>query len=1227
MRGIRIKFYGMLFALLSIGILAHSQTDRATITGTVSDQAGAVLLGATVTVTNADTKVVVKTPTNEDGVYNIPSLPIGIYTLEVSHEGFKTYTRTGISPVAGQVITANVRMAVGTASETVTVTGTPPLEVQDATEAMTMETKAIEELPLDALNGRNAINLLFSTAPAVTLTQPLYAIGTQAFFSIAGGEEFSNSISIDGTNATSGNQGMAVTPGQDSLQEMQLQTNVTDAELSQSGGGSIVYVLKSGTNKFHGTAFEFLQNEDLNANLWTDNYFLSQCASGDTACRSANSRAKDRFNDYGGSAGGPIWKNHSFIFGDYEYYNATDYRKNPTGQTIPLPQMVTASNGSYDLSPLMTMGANQGNIPNPNGSGAWINPCTGNPYQYGQVFDPSTVQTVGGVTCATPFPDNQIPTGRVSAASQKIAASLATYKPTVNRLIGGNYPTYTAGQTQFYKRTFDIKLDHNFSDHHHFSGSYDWQTGAQVYPGGLESGPLGGLFEFLDGVDEMARVIDNYTVSPTLSNTFSVSWNHQSNQQGPYGFANPTDYGLPPTQKGFPAVNFNGTNNGIGGYTGYGQGWDLYFFYNTYNYADTVMWQKGRHSVKFGWQWTANQLNASSDHNVNTTYTFNSTTGTPPDPGLAQLVGSPFSSFLLGDVWNGSIAPKNSENPRQKTMGLFVQDDFKVNPKLTLNLGLRWDLTLPGHMPNGSWENFDINSTNPNWAPYKGAWAFANSGTSFESNVPLYQFGPHLGAAYSITKKLVARASYSLNYVPLSAFTSGGADNGYFGSQNPLNAASAVAQTTVPTGYAFNWDNGFPVQPTTPPQNISSTSFGDASELIYINPNVLKLGRSNTLFAGTQYELAKNVVLDTRYTGNFGRGLHDYAAGTDVSWPNWNVYNALLQSGQIDSTVGSPADAANISSIAGTTVPYPFANFSAPAYAAIAPYPQLAQYGYRAEIIGDSAYNSSSDYNAFIAEVKIRNTHGLYVDWSYVISKFTSNGAYLAGGPPSNFSNQWTSNRQSPNDTSWWPVSTDQRQLAKGYLTYDLPFGLHRNWLNQSSTLNYLVGGWTLGYYGAYGSGTPMGSILSQYQLPYYHAGQQRAFFANGANSSNMKNHFRGHFNPGNPIDPGNSDFDPSAFASGTNTSPFGDSPMLFNHWRWNTTPAQENISIVKHFGFLKDGRIQAQVRGEFYNAFNRHYFDPPNLGLSTGAGSTFGYVTGLAGNQRVGQLAFRADW
>lgn len=1251
MRRFILTLGSLIFVLFVCGTLSYSQSDRATISGTVSDPAGAVLPGATVTIKNDATGVISTAQTNGEGIYTVISLPVGEYTLQVKHGGFRTYVRSGISPLAGQVVTVNVQMQIGSASQTITVTGGAPLlQTQTATEAMTIESKAILELPLNANGGRNALNLLLATAPNVGAGYSIANIETQNWVSIAGGETFSNTMYIDGTSATAGNQGMAMTPGQDAIREMQLQTNITNAALAGSGGGAILYVLKSGTNHVHGTAFEYLQNQALNANSWENNYYQSQCAPGDAACTSEYSRSFDRFNDFGGSLGGPLWKNHTFLFGDYEHYTQSDGQLQPDGMTIPTKQLL-----SGDLSPLLTEGTHTGTIDQANGQ-PWINPCTGNPYQYGQVFDPQTQKTVvvNGVatTCATPFQGNIIPPGRLSAVSQKIAAAYEQYYTPLmdnQNLQGGNFPANASDTPSLTKTMFDIKLDHNFSENHHISASLDWERDNEQNIGGpfyYNSGPFRSTWGYSDPDNMMARVIDNYAFTPSLMNTASFAWDYTNAQQQPVNTIDPTTYGFTTGVGVFPEIEFGNAVNGIN-FSWIGADWGLYWKNDSFNYADTLTWLKGRHDMQFGVQWIAQQLNAANYTKNEQYYSFASDTGGPTDPGLTPYVGSGLAAFLLGDVNASQLYLRNNYYVRQKTMAAFAQDNFKATPKLTLDMGLRWDLTLPSHQPNGNWENWNVYGTNPNWAPSMGAWEFSqNGGTTFETHIPLYQFGPHIGIDRQLTNNLVVRAAYALDYVPLGQLTSGAADY-YPENQDPNAIGTNLVQTTVAGGTAFNWDSGYPGVTAAGPKNDTNTLFGDGDggEMIYINPDMLKLGRVNTFYAGFQWELARNVLLDTRYLGTFGGGLHDYGRGYNVSYGNdgqysdspetWPMYNALLQTGNTTTEISNAGDAASLTSelnAAGysVTVPYPYPGFSGPAYAAIASFPQLATLGYRAELAGDPTLDGESHYNALVAELKVRNAHGLYVDWSYTVSMATSDLSSVGwGGGLSNFSNIWGSTMQDPNDLQQWPVSNDQRQLAKGYITYDLPFGANHRWLNQSRPLSYFVGGWTIGYYGAYGSGLPMGPVLAPSTLPYYYDSIQRAFFANGASADHMQNMHHGNkVDLADPTDPSNRDFCSCAFNSNSATytgatgdaTPFGNSPYYYSHWRWNSQPAMENISILKHFPVGGEGR-NFELRAALFNAFNRHYLSAPNESINS---DTFGDVTSVATAPRVIQVGAR---
>jgi hypothetical protein len=213
---------------------------------------------------------------------------------------------------------------------------------------------------------------------------------------------------------------------------------------------------------------------------------------------------------------------------------------------------------------------------------------------------------------------------------------------------------------------------------------------------------------------------------------------------------------------------------------------------------------------------------------------------------------------------------------------------------------------------------------------------------------------------------------------------------------------------------------------------------------------------------------------------------------------------------------------------------------------------------------------------------------------------------------------------QSPADSigsSNWVAGNDQRYLSKGYLTYDLPFGRNGQWLSNSGPLDYAVGGWTIGFYGSYGSGLPFGVFTSTYQLPYYYSGNQRSSFANGATATNMKNQFHGRLNLLNPTASANADFSPNSFTATTPAAPFGDTPRTWNHFRWNPGPAQENVSILKHFGFGPDGKYRCEVGAEFYDVFNRHYYNAPDTYIGD---STFGDVRSVNGVNRVGQLRAR---
>jgi hypothetical protein len=1175
-----------------------AQADRASVSGHVTDPSGAALPDVIVTARENATGATFTAKTNTSGAYSIEQLPIGDYTVEMSHAGFSE-SRSGVHLVATQIQALNVTMKVGMTDQVVSVTAAPQLlDTDTSTITNTLEDEALRDLPLNATNGRDAVQLLVQSTPSAAKSG---ISGNQVYSTLylGGANSWTNTAYVDGVDADAGPQGAIATPGLDGISETQVITGNASAELGNTGGGVLLFELKSGTNQIHGSAFEFLQNEDLNANSWQDDYF-------------GNPKPYDRFNDYGGSLGGPVWKNRTFLFGDYEYYSQTNDALNPNATTVPTARMLTG-----DFGELLTGGTKQGNVLNAAGVPV-INPCTGQPYQYGQIFDPNTQQAINGATCATPFPNNVIPSGRIQSGPTQSIISLYQkyYKPTLTSRIYDNFPTVNSNTPAETKRSFDIKMDHNFSTGHHLSASFDYVKWISVTGGGLVNtitnpGPLSS--EWSNNTPNfIARVVDNYTITPNLLNTIGLGYSSTQYTQIPENkVSNAGVYGFNSDGAAFPTIGFNGTN----GVTeaNLGTSVDSYQNYYGYHYQDTVAWQHGNHSYKFGGQLFLQGMNSSYGGNIQN-YTFNSETGGPTDTTLTPFVGSAFANLMLGNVQSASQNIPFPTYPRQKYIDAFAQDDWKVSKSLTLNLGLTWIFTFAGHQADGHWTNFDLAQQNPNWGSYKGAWTFAqSSGSTFETNNSLHQFAPHLGGAYQVTEKLVVRANYGLYYVPLGEFNAG-YGYGFPFQQAEFWTGTNIVPNNVPGSTAFNWANGYPGQTQFLPRTITQTSLG-YDDPFYISPKTLHLGRAQDFYAGIQYELANNIILDTRYMGSRGSDLHDNSESVGINYPSFNTYSALLTSGHINDTISNPGQAA------ADNVPYPYPGFSGPAYAAIAPIPQTASYNNTVVLIGDQQLGGSS-YNAFVAEIKARNAHNLNMDMSYTLSHLVGSNLSERSAPGGNGLYAYQSAADIP-ASHGFVQGTDQLQLLNGYVTYQFPFGHNQPFLANGKLLNEAVGGWAVGAFLSYGSGTPQGAVNSPVQYPFFF-NRQRDNFATGVNASSLPNHFHGHnVDLGNTQDPKNQDFSPSLFttpALGT----LGNTPYDYNHWRWNPGAANESISLTKAFSFGPDDRFRASIRGEFYDVFNRHYVNSPDQNPND---TTFGQVTGVSGTSRTGQVGARVQF
>jgi len=1198
----------LLLLLLASVAVVWAQSDRGTITGTVTDTSGAVIADVDVVATQTLTGVEFKTVSNHLGFYSLVQLPIGSYHLTFSKSGFKDFQRVGIQLATQHTVQIDAVLQIGAATETVTVTGSPVLEIQ--TEVGTnMDAQAMTDLPLSVNGGRDITSFAFAVTPNVS--------GSQWSTSIAGSQAFTKSVMIDGTSTDSGIVGQIgeSEPSMDAIQESQVDTTGLRAEDGRSGGGAFLYEMKSGTNQFHGSSFGFLANEFLNANSWDNNWYLSQC-DGDATCNSEYRRPMNRYQDYGFSAGGPIWKRRKmFIFGAYERYMQQNWQTTATGGTVPTTRMLTG-----DFSELLTAAANaKGTTLCPSSPCAIMNGTTpytdseGNTIYYGSIFSPQGTVYSGNIITDT-----------ISPIAKKITDIYQKYYVPTTSGVANNYPSLSNNEPWFHQNQLSFKFDWAVSSNDHVAVSYIynlrkrtctgtcgssassalWQTGSH------DGGPLTFSLQQTTISNEY-RSSETHTFSPTLLNVIAYTFNQFQNKSVPMTtVAGSTTW---PTQVGldsvdslnlFPYINFSGSPNGLGETT-------IGNYYDTSGYVayngivnDLLTWSKGRHSIKFGMEYRALGFNSDEDGGA-LKYTFSNNTFAPTTSGVQSYVGSSFANFMLGEAQSANKIVPFVLDSRRKELAFFAQDDIRINNRFNVSADVRWELTRPLHVLDGKWSNFDPTVTSEYYG-VKGAITWLNHpNDSFETYTDWHQIAPKIGASYLITPKLTARGSLGINFVPLGW-------NGYSGT--PYGSAVGFTGTNQvnkvsDSAAAFQWDaSNYPGVYTAPTGADPSSSYipwGPAS----VDPHSRQLGFTENWFAGLQYQLPGNAKIEISYLGNSGRNLHDGALNPK-NFPTWSTYQPLAASGKADNWVWDAASAAS------NGVPYPYAGFSGPAYAALNPFPQVypnawSQVAFVNTPIGKSGYNAIT-----VEGVKQRGS--LNLDLSYNWSRATGNTSTA-------FLDTWTFSKgyQDPYKYDWeahWPYTS---QTVKGYLTYGLPFGNGRRFLSgYNRWINYAVSGWTAGTIVSYYNGSQMGAISSSND----YAGWS-GVYTDVVSHPNFKNQFKKYDPSWNPTASGAVADSDSLFVDTSNFSNptfgnLGNSPSMFTKWRGWATPS-ENASLLKKTRFGSDGRFNVTLRAEFFNVFNRHYWGGPNTNISS---AYFGHVTGVSG-YRTGQLGARFEW
>jgi hypothetical protein len=1202
---VRLSVLTVILGFLVSSVLA--QVNRATITGTVTDSTGAVVSGVEITVTNLGTNVPTKTTSNDDGIYVVPNLFPGTYSLEFKRDGFDTLTRPSITLESTQVARIDAELKVGAITQSVTVTTEAPvLDQERASEGTNLNGKVVTDLPLGIYGGgRDVEQFAIAATPGYSPYSSSYGAV------INGGQWFTKDYTVDGTSGTAAVQGNSVQngPSMEAVQELQAQTSGLDAQSSITGGGVISLNLKSGTNQFHGSAFAYGVNELFNANTWTNDALGLR-------------KERRRAWDYGFSLGGPIIRNKTFFFGTFERFTQTDFRLSGTANTVPTEAFLNGDFSALLGDTLCDGGANGiGPCGTVGGTPFSVQDNAGNTVtaREGMIFDPLT---------GNQFTNNAVPSDRFSSVSQKIVDIFRqSYKPQFggiqsnSRGLLSGTPSQTANQ-------FVVKIDHVLREQDRLSGSWVYNRKPRILmdSGGLweasstDGGPFSAARDNFFRSHQW-RLSESHTFSPTLLNVLNFTYNYDwqgdipsagGNWNEQLGFGNTG-------ADNFPLISFGDAEAGKNSFseTFIGNRWQGNFAGATIRTGDTVTWTKGKHNFNFGGDFLARQLN-SRDGSGSLAFNFqNNVTGAPSQP-YADFVGWGFATFLLGEVANGDQTTAFNLYGRRKSLSLFAQDSYKVTPKLTVNLGLRWDYNFRFHEKYGHWANFDLGIKDPNLG-VPGTIVFATGGgDSFEKKEYGANFGPQIGIAYSPWQRFVFRGAFSLIYNPPGIDFFQGVPNGFApgfkGTDQAINA--------------FNWDGGYPG--VFVPGNKNVDPFNQFP-LVSVDPRSLRVGYSDAFNLGMQYELMRNMRVEASYIANRGHRLTD----TSLAWnqgptstflrltqqyPDMNAYNY---------PVCSDTDAASFG------IAYPYSGFCGTALEAIAPYPQVANAFWNPYTFAGWYYPSlvyvglplgQSYYDSFVVDVVKRTGGGLTMDMSYTWSRQESNtfSAQQSGNSYYTGVQDFSNFGESAHNVTGY----DLTHIVKGYVSYELPFGKGRRWLpDQNRWVNGILGGWNMTWLLRYNTGQPFqvgannpywpmwGNIYPNYDLSNYHGPLGTSHFT--------------FLPPGysGPIPAGNF-YMPNNVASNPAAGQLGKGPATNGDLRCPGSK-NEDVSLLKYFHMGPDERYSLSVRAEFYNVFNRHeYYVNGCAGSRSSIGSgDFGQILGVFDQPRSGQFGIRFEF
>jgi hypothetical protein len=1146
LRSILRPILGSIIALLLLGF-THAllgQAVTATLLGTVTDSTGATVANAKVTATAAGTSEIHLSATNESGNFTFPDLQPGPYTLTVEAKGFKKATQENIDLASNSATRVNLVLVPGNATETVIVTTAPPALQTDRADISTkIESEAVVDMPLGTnRNYQTLLNVVPGAAPAVFQHSQFFNAASSVQTEVNGMPRVSNLYQIEGIDDDE-RTGLLqiIIPPAEAIGSVDVSTNNYEAELGRSIGAITNVTLKSGTNSLHGSAFEFIQNNDLNAR----SYF-------------AGPLGHLSYNYFGGAVGGPIKKDKLFFFGDY--LHTVDHEAVSSTFTIPDSRFFTPTIGGANCS-------------DPKGCIDLSGAMNGTK---GQVYDPTTGD--GATVHRTPFTNNQIPYSRVSPVSiamlTQLNAAAATYGTLTTKTMNNPANNYTT-RLPFTKTSdsADIKGDYSMNEKNNFSGRYSFQrvvTFQQAAFGAFLGGPQGSGFEGTGTQNSYSTGLNyNHIFSPTFLTEVRVGLAH-------YGSAaQPNDYGnSDATALGIPGVNIAGqsfTSGQVavtinGGFSspiiGYSASEPWVRGESNIDMVNNWTWIRGNHTFKWGADVRRIHDDLLQDQTFSPrgAFTFSDVqTSDANSPGTT--VANDIASFLL-DYPSQTGRDLNTFFPRYRQWWafFFASDKWQATPKLTADLGLRWELYPPATPAvAGGFSNYNPTNDTLVMAGYPGTNNPSNLGMTTQYGY----FAPRVGLAYRLRPNTVIRSGFGISYTPFMDNTYAynypiRANNSYQPVGNGYSPAVLGDGVTVATFAA-----GFPAPvPITIPSN-----------------GIIALPQSTAGLSGEPLLIAKQLIAQV-YTYIPLNFKNSYAS----SW-NLTVQQALPfdMSLQIAYVANHGTDM-NISQNINLPSTWGGGSSSEPEYATFGRTAATNQY----------FMGFSSNYQSLQTQLSKRFSHGLTFTSGFTWGKALD---YATGGDDDGSLYFFINPRR-----GYAPADFDRKYNFENTFTYALPMGRGHRILN-STAGDAVLGGWKIS-----------GIVSAVTGLPFTVTASGGTLNTPGTNQTAI---LTGSFTKLGGIGSASPWFDPTAFTQPSGCT--GQSPCT-NPGLGNTGRnqfrgpgyIQDNFSIFKKFAIYRESALEFRI--DAFQLSNTPQFGLPNGSGPNGA-SGFGTITSTLGS------------